>query len=209
MAMAPNHLAQASSLECEVAGCTATFRRVGDRRRHVTEKHGPPTRCRVPDCKWSAKRKARLRGHLENFHPGEANQTYLLNLPVDFQPGSPQSPASNQTSTDPALQWQQIEPGTSDASLYSPTSPQVRLNYPRASRPPTGTQSRVYRAIRRRKPASLTSCSSRKQENQLSFQTRQEIAESPVDVELLGMVTSIWAFVLDLDMDMDVEDNAN
>ncbi len=70
-----------SRVPCDIEGCSTSFARVADMRRHVNEVHGGPKRCPEPDCNWrGAKRDDRLEDHKIKAHPEIYTGTSSRNL---------------------------------------------------------------------------------------------------------------------------------
>lgn len=62
------HRTAETRISCTVDGCTKTFRRPGDYRRHVRKHQDPILKCIVDDCDMKFYRLDKLRDHIRQGH---------------------------------------------------------------------------------------------------------------------------------------------
>ncbi|KAE9366400.1 hypothetical protein N431DRAFT_472943 [Stipitochalara longipes BDJ] len=218
----------AHRFRCNEPGCTTTFGRSSEQQRHTREVHGPRTFCYMRRCKWSSKRRQRLKSHLSTIHPAEAPQTYHLVIPTAFSPTPETETASPSPPPESHLLEADPDPenGNDDninALFEYPGLLSQQLSYTRAAHFPTSAQRRIRRDTRLRKHPASSWPSSRfsRKRSALSLPEHGLMGADPidrdadgdadadadwdVDVEVQGMTTNFGGFGGDLGVSFDTE----
>ncbi|KAE9382159.1 hypothetical protein N431DRAFT_17363 [Stipitochalara longipes BDJ] len=109
-----------SRSRCEYPGCTSTFGRIWDRRRHVKEQHGPIIYCSYVGCEFQTRRLGKLRTHLKTVHHNQVS----INLTTGAMPSECHTPTA-QTLASP----NHFSPLDVDADFFDPTPPPIPISY--------------------------------------------------------------------------------